>query len=58
MDKVAGRISGINQTFHDHQDSKGVGLYLVHSQIREMGGDIRVESEINKGTRFTITFKQ
>jgi signal transduction histidine kinase len=33
----------------------GVGLYIVKSIIEEMKGQIEVNSEINKGTTFTIT---
>jgi signal transduction histidine kinase len=51
------RIFGLYQRFHDHADSKGLGLYIVNSQIRVMGGEIDVESEVDKGTTFIITFK-
>lgn len=51
------RIFGLYQRFHDHADSKGLGLYMVNSQIRAMGGSIDVESEVDKGTTFIITFK-
>ena len=51
------RIFGLYQRFHDHADSKGLGLYIVNSQIRVMGGEIEVESEVDKGTTFIITFK-
>lgn len=51
------RVFGLYQRFHDHADSKGLGLYMVRSQIRVMGGDIEVESEVDKGTTFIITFK-
>jgi PAS domain S-box-containing protein len=50
------RIFKFNQTFHNHSDSKGIGLYLVYNHITNAGGTITVESEVNKGTRFTITF--
>jgi PAS domain S-box-containing protein len=51
------RIFGLYQRFHDHADSKGLGLYMVNSQIRVMGGGIDVESEVDKGTTFILTFK-
>jgi PAS domain S-box-containing protein len=51
------KIFGLYQRFHDYPDSKGLGLYLVKSQIEAMGGSINIESEVNKGTTFTLTFK-
>ena len=51
------KIFGLYQRFHDHADSKGLGLYMVNSQIRVMGGEIEVQSEVDKGTTFIITFK-
>ncbi|WP_240927728.1 ATP-binding protein [Cellulophaga sp. Z1A5H] len=57
MKEVAGKIFNLNQRFHSTKDSKGVGLYLVHSHITEMGGKIAVTSAVNEGTTFTITFK-
>jgi PAS domain S-box-containing protein len=49
-------LFGLYQRFHDYPDSKGLGLYLVKSQIESLGGSIAVESEVNKGTQFTLTF--
>ncbi|MEQ6119596.1 PAS domain-containing sensor histidine kinase [Reichenbachiella sp. MALMAid0571] len=57
MDKVKGKIFGLHQKFHDHKDSKGIGLYLVYSHVTSLGGHIDVKSKINEGTEFTITFK-
>ncbi len=51
------KIFGLYQRFHDHEDSKGLGLYIIKSQIGVMGGEIDVESEVDKGTTFIITFK-
>jgi len=51
------KIFGLYQRFHDCPDSKGLGLFLVKSQIEAMGGSISIESEIDKGTEFTLTFK-
>ena len=57
MDKVGDKIFGLNQKFHHNGDSKGVGLYLVYNHIASLGGKISVDSEVDKGTTFTITFK-
>lgn len=51
------KVFGLYQRFHDYPDSKGLGLYLVKSQVESMGGTISIESEVDKGTSFVITFK-
>ncbi len=58
MEEVKDRIFGLNQTFHNHSDSKGIGLYLVYSHITSLGGHITVDSKPNQGARFTLTFAQ
>lgn len=55
-EKIEGNIFGLHQKFHDHKDSKGIGLYLVYNHITNLGGKISVESKVNKGTTFTLTF--
>lgn len=57
LERNKDKIFGLYQRFHDYADSKGLGLYLVKSQVESMGGTISVESEVNKGTSFKITFK-
>lgn len=52
------KIFGLYQRFHNYPDSKGLGLYLVKSQVETMGGTIEVQSEVDKGTKFTLTFKK
>lgn len=56
MEKVKDRIFGMHQRFHEHNDSKGIGLYLVRHHITSMGGTITVNSEPDKGTSFIISF--
>lgn len=51
------KVFGLYQRFHNYPDSKGLGLYLVKSQVETMDGTIDIESEVNKGTIFTLTFK-
>lgn len=57
LERNADKIFGLYQRFHNYPDSKGLGLYLVKSQIESMGGTITVQSEVNKGTTFSLTFK-
>ena len=57
MERHKHKIFGLYQRFHDHADSKGLGLYIVNSQIRVMGGEIEVASEVDKGSTFIVTFK-
>ncbi|HET9905585.1 MAG TPA: ATP-binding protein [Anaerolineales bacterium] len=36
----------------------GIGLYIVKSIVDELGGSIRVESELNKGTTFIVNLQR
>ena len=57
MDKVKDKIFGLYQKFHSNIDSNGIGLYLVYNHITSLGGRIAVESKINEGATFIISFK-
>ena len=57
MNLVKDKVFGLHQKFHNHIDSKGIGLYLVYNHITSIGGTISVESNVNEGTTFTLTFK-
>jgi len=57
LEKFKGKIFGLNQTFHNVSDSKGIGLYLVYNHVNNLGGRIILESKVNKGATFTIFFK-
>ncbi|MDN3664144.1 PAS domain-containing sensor histidine kinase [Algibacter miyuki] len=58
LDKYEGEIFGMYKTFHKSQrkDSKGIGLYLTKLQVEDLGGEITVESTINEGTEFKLSF--
>ncbi len=58
MEQVGERIFGLNQKFHHHIDSKGIGLYLVYNHVTNLNGTIDVISGINEGTKFIISFKE
>ena len=57
MDKVKDKVFGLYEKFHSNVDSNGIGLYLVYNHITSLGGRIAVESKINEGATFTISFK-
>ncbi|SKB81597.1 PAS domain-containing sensor histidine kinase [Dyadobacter psychrophilus] len=57
MEAIDNKVFRLNQTFHNHADGKGIGLYLVHNQITSLGGSIVLESRPNEGSRFTLSFK-
>lgn len=57
MEMVKDRVFGLNQKFHDHADGKGIGLYLVFNHITNLGGRISLDSKVNEGSTFTISFK-
>ena len=48
------KIFGLYQRMHDHVEGKGLGLYMVKTQIDALGGKIEVESELNRGTTFKV----
>ncbi|HEY3372604.1 MAG TPA: PAS domain-containing sensor histidine kinase [Prolixibacteraceae bacterium] len=57
MEKVKDQIFGLHQKFHNNSDSKGIGLYLVHNHITSFAGKITVESKVNEGAKFTMSFR-
>lgn len=56
LDRNKDKVFGLYQKFHSYPDSKGLGLYLVKSQVEAMGGTITIESEVNVGTKFVMKF--
>ncbi len=54
--KASDRVFGLYQRFHTHKEGRGMGLYLVKSQIESMGADIDIKSAVGRGTTFTISF--
>ncbi len=49
------RLFKMYKTFHKHKDSRGIGLFISKNQIEAMNGSVHVESEVGKGTIFTVS---
>jgi PAS domain S-box-containing protein len=56
LNKYGEEIFGLRKVFHGNPNAHGVGLFLTRTQIESMGGKVSVESEVDKGTTFTIEF--
>ncbi len=42
--------------FHQHVDGRGLGLFMVKTQVEALGGKISIESAPGQGTTFRIEF--
>jgi PAS domain S-box-containing protein len=51
------RLFGLYQRFHSISTSKGLGLYLVKSQMEALGGSVEIISNENEGTELLLHFK-
>lgn len=56
LSKYGDQLFGLYKRFNMNVEGKGIGLYMVKTQVEVMGGSISVKSELNVGTEFTITF--
>ncbi|REG82495.1 PAS domain S-box protein [Algoriphagus antarcticus] len=57
MKTKGAKIFGLYNRFHSHVEGKGMGLFMVKTQVESLGGKISIASELNKGTEFTIVFE-
>lgn len=57
LEKYGHHLFGMYKTFHGNSDAEGIGLFITKYHIDVMGGEIKVDSKVNVGTTFTITFK-
>lgn len=54
LNKNKDKIFGLYKRFHPKIEGKGLGLFMVKTQVETLGGSIDVISELNKGTEFII----
>nr|WP_321222118.1 PAS domain S-box protein [uncultured Psychroserpens sp.] len=58
LDKNGDKLFGMYKTFHNHEDSRGLGLFITKNQVEAIGGKIKVKSKVNKGTSFYIYLRK
>lgn len=56
LDRHRHKLFGLYKTFHQHPESRGVGLYMTKRQVETIGGKIEVESEPDQGSTFRVIF--
>ena len=54
MTKNGVNVFGLYKRFHPDIEGKGMGLYLVKTQTEILGGKVSVESEVDRGVKFTF----
>jgi PAS domain S-box-containing protein len=55
LDRIGDQLFAPFRRFHGHVDGKGLGLSMVKTQVEMLGGEIRVQSQVNIGTTFVFT---
>lgn len=56
LEKYNGQVFNLYKRFHLHVEGKGLGLFLIKTQVEALGGRIEVHSKVNEGTSFIIYF--
>ena len=54
LKKNGDQVFGLYKRFHAGIEGKGMGLFMVKTQVETLGGKISIKSEENKGTEFLI----
>jgi signal transduction histidine kinase len=58
LDSIFEPFVQVGRSLTTRHEGTGLGLTISRDLARAMGGDITVESEIGKGTTFTVTLKK
>lgn len=56
LDAFGGDVFKMYKRFHMHKDGKGIGLYLVKTQVEALNGSIELRSKPNEGSVFKVRF--
>jgi signal transduction histidine kinase len=55
--KYGSKLFQMNKRFHAGTEGKGIGLFIIKSQVEAMGGKVGIVSEPGKGTTFSVFIK-
>ncbi len=58
LTKKKDEVFGLYKRFHHHVEGKGMGLFMVKTQVEMPGGKISLSSKVNKGSVFVIEFPE
>ncbi len=56
LDKNAAELFGLYKRFDTTMEGKGMGLFMVKTQVESLGGTIQIKSKLGVGTEFIIQF--
>ncbi|TDQ08804.1 PAS domain S-box protein [Pedobacter metabolipauper] len=56
LEKYSEQVFGLYKRFHQHVEGKGMGLFMVKTQVEALGGFITINSSVDQGTEFTLEF--
>lgn len=54
LEKHGHNVFGLYKRFHHNIEGKGMGMYMVKTQVESLGGKISIKSQVNHGTEITI----
>jgi signal transduction histidine kinase len=57
LKQYGSKVFGLYKRFHLHREGKGLGLFLIKTQIEILGGKIKIQSQVNEGTTMKLFFK-
>ena len=58
LGRFKGDLFKLYKRFHSHIEGKGLGLYITKQQVEKLNGRIEVESNPDRGTRFSVFIKE
>ncbi len=54
LNKNASELFGLYKRFDTTVEGKGMGLFMVKTQVEALGGTIKIKSKLGEGTEFII----